>query len=86
MVFFDCEPGSKAYKVFDPVERRVHITRDAIFDESMSWDWQEAGHHDDFSIKYTPPGMLATGTQGDSVSAAAPTEPSSPIADTPPAP
>jgi hypothetical protein len=25
--------------VLDPDTRRVHISRDAIFDEDASWDW-----------------------------------------------
>lgn len=34
MVFLSNEPGSNAYKVFDLVTRRVHITRDTVFDEA----------------------------------------------------
>ena len=34
MVFVGYEPGSKAYRVYDPVTRRVHISRDIIFDET----------------------------------------------------
>lgn len=33
-----CE-NSKAYKVFDPNTKRVHISRNIQFFESKSWDW-----------------------------------------------
>lgn len=40
MVFFGYEPGTAAYRVFDPVGNRVHVTRDAVFDEGARWDWE----------------------------------------------
>lgn len=43
MVFIGYEAGSKAYRVYDPVTRRVHVTRDAVFDEAASWDWGKDG-------------------------------------------
>lgn len=39
VVFIGYENGTKAYRVFDPVSRRVHVTRDLVFDEKRSWDW-----------------------------------------------
>jgi hypothetical protein len=39
MVFIGYEPGAKAYRVYDPVAQRVHVSRDIIFDENRSWDW-----------------------------------------------
>jgi hypothetical protein len=46
MIFISYERGTKAYRAYDPVSRRVHITRDVVFDEEAQWDWshdQEAG-------------------------------------------
>jgi transposase InsO family protein len=40
MVLFGYEPGSAAYRVFDPVGNRLHVTRDVIFDEGAKWDWE----------------------------------------------
>jgi hypothetical protein len=33
MIFVGYECGTKAYRAYDPVGRRVHITRDVVFDE-----------------------------------------------------
>ncbi|WVZ52426.1 hypothetical protein U9M48_003481 [Paspalum notatum var. saurae] len=43
MVLLGYEAGSKAYRMYDPVERRVVISRDVVFNESASWDWTESG-------------------------------------------
>jgi hypothetical protein len=57
MVLLGYEAGSKAYKVFDPLTQWVHVTRDVVFDEAASWNWEEAGVESlrgDFDIEYTP--------------------------------
>jgi len=41
VVFIGYEAGTKAYRVFDPVSQRVHITRDVVFDEKRGWDWSK---------------------------------------------
>jgi hypothetical protein len=46
MVFFRYEPGSKAYRAYDLVTKKVHLSRDVIFDEQASWDWSIEGEHD----------------------------------------
>jgi hypothetical protein len=38
MMFMGYEPGSAAYMCYDPVSKKVHISRDVIFDEEVSWD------------------------------------------------
>jgi hypothetical protein len=38
MVFIGYKPGAKAYWVYDPVARRVLVSRDIISDENRSWD------------------------------------------------
>lgn len=37
-VFVGYEVGSKAYHVYDPITKRLHITRDVSFEERRPWD------------------------------------------------
>ena len=39
MVFVGYESGTKGYRVYDPVAKKLHISRDVIFEESRAWDW-----------------------------------------------
>uniref|UniRef100_A0ACD5X227 Uncharacterized protein n=1 Tax=Avena sativa TaxID=4498 RepID=A0ACD5X227_AVESA len=41
MVLMGYDVGSKAYKLFDPVSQRAHVSRDVVFDEDASWVWGE---------------------------------------------
>jgi hypothetical protein len=43
MIFVGYEAGSKAYRVYNPVDGCVNVTRDAVFDEDAQWDWGVAG-------------------------------------------
>ena len=53
MIFVGYEPGSAAYRVYDPSTRRVHISRDVVFDEAAQWTWQgdHNGEPADFIIE-----------------------------------
>ena len=61
MIFIGYERGTKAYRAYDPTTRRVHITRDVIFDEEAQWDWSHgeeagaaAGNVDDtFTVEFS---------------------------------
>lgn len=33
------EPGTKAYRLYDPEIQLVHVSRDVIFEEDKSWPW-----------------------------------------------
>jgi hypothetical protein len=53
MIFVGYEPGSVAYRCYDPISRKVHVSRDVIFNEEASWDWtadQAAGLEFDFDM------------------------------------
>lgn len=70
MIFVGYEPGSKAYRAYDSATRRVHISRDIVFDEAAQWDWDAEAAADldtDFVVEYTTvyhPGSLL-GTRQD---------------------
>ena len=40
MVFIGYEKGTKAYRFFDPLTMKIHISRDTIFEEGIKWDWK----------------------------------------------
>ena len=59
MTFVGYEPGSKAYRVYDPTACRVHISRDAVFDEEARWEWgadTTTSSDGEFMIQYTTVG------------------------------
>ncbi|GKB28169.1 retrovirus-related pol polyprotein from transposon TNT 1-94 [Tanacetum coccineum] len=33
---------SKAFKMFDPVEKKAHVSRDVIFEEEKKWNWDDS--------------------------------------------
>lgn len=39
LVHLGIEPGSKAYRLYDPTSRRVMVSREVIFDEHKQWKW-----------------------------------------------
>lgn len=39
LVHLGTEPGSKAYRMFDPTTQRIIVSRDVVFDETKSWKW-----------------------------------------------
>ena len=41
MIFIGYEKGVKGYRTFNPVSQIIHITRDAVFEEEKSWNWEE---------------------------------------------
>lgn len=41
-IFIGYEGGSKAYRCYDPVSKKVLISRDVVFDEAAQWCWEDA--------------------------------------------
>jgi hypothetical protein len=37
MIFMGYEAGSMVYRAYDPVTKRVYVTRDVVFEEEASW-------------------------------------------------
>jgi transposase InsO family protein len=40
MIFVGYEPGSKAYRAYDPGTGWVQVSRDVVFNEDACWDWK----------------------------------------------
>jgi hypothetical protein len=59
MVFLGYADGSKAYRLFDPVGGRVHVSRDVVFDENASWSWDATSTSgaggEPFTVEYMIP-------------------------------
>ncbi|WVZ82883.1 hypothetical protein U9M48_030091 [Paspalum notatum var. saurae] len=62
MVFVGYEVGTKAWRFYNPVTRRVHVSGDAVFEENRPWDWGDdkgAGPGDDdepFCVEFVTAG------------------------------
>jgi len=72
-IFVGYEPGSKAYRVYDPVTRRVHVSRDLVFEEAVQWLWTQGQRSevDDFVLEHLPlPGSTTTTTTSSTTSSA----------------
>lgn len=39
-IFVGYSENSRAYKLFNPITKRIIISRDVIFDENAAWDWK----------------------------------------------
>lgn len=55
LVHLGTEPGSKAYRLYDPHTKRVVVSRDVVFDESKGWEWNklsvETRNNESFEIQ-----------------------------------
>lgn len=38
------EPGTKAYRLYDPNSGQVHVSRDVVFEEKRAWAWDKLKH------------------------------------------
>jgi hypothetical protein len=43
MIFIGYEPVAKAYQAYDPMTKKVQVSRDVFFDEQANWDWNRGG-------------------------------------------
>ena len=53
MIFIGYEKGVKGYRTFNLVSQTIHITRDGVFEEEKSWNWEEFNQD-------SPAGMLTS--------------------------
>ena len=40
-VFLELSDESKAYRFFDPINKKVLISKDVIFEEQKGWNWEQ---------------------------------------------
>lgn len=40
-VFLGLSEGSKAYRMYDPVSKKVIVSRDMVFEEDKKWEWDK---------------------------------------------
>jgi transposase InsO family protein len=56
MIFIGYEEGSKCYRVYDPISKKLQVSRDIMFEENRSWEWQENGSAErplpSFTVEY----------------------------------
>jgi hypothetical protein len=43
MIFIGYELGSKVYRTYGPITKKVHVSRDVVFSEQEQWDWSKGG-------------------------------------------
>jgi hypothetical protein len=71
MIFVGYKSGSKAYRVYDPITKRVHVTRDMVFDRQAQWDWGSSGDdgkpgggNNVFTVEHTTTGPVPPTADG----------------------
>ncbi|KAF2301069.1 hypothetical protein GH714_019859 [Hevea brasiliensis] len=73
-VMIGYEEGSKAYRLYDPVKKKLIISRDVIFEEEKSWPWQSEKKEEElenvniFTVKLRDAGGATTVSEEGEVS------------------
>ena len=49
LVHLGIEPGSKAYRLYNPTTKRIVVSCDVIFDEKETWNWKGADEEENNS-------------------------------------
>ncbi|KAG7582977.1 Zinc finger CCHC-type [Arabidopsis suecica] len=47
LVHLGTEPGSKAYRLYDPQNKKAVVSRDVVFDETKGWNWNRTNEESD---------------------------------------
>jgi hypothetical protein len=64
MIYICYEPGSKAYRAYDPVAKKVNVSRDMVFDEQAQWNWSSGGEPESVDDSFTVEMEYSTTVQG----------------------
>lgn len=63
MINLGREPGTKAYRLYDPVCKKINVSRDVVFDEAATWSWlQHEEYNDQESNSFSVSGEFGTET------------------------
>lgn len=56
MILLGYEDGTKGYRVYDPIEKKLHVSRDVIFEEGKGWNWSlsqnDSAQPDYFTVRH----------------------------------
>jgi hypothetical protein len=50
MIFIGYESGTKGYRLFDPTTNSLVISRDVVFEENVTWDWDNTRYGADWQV------------------------------------
>ncbi|KAJ9559933.1 hypothetical protein OSB04_005093 [Centaurea solstitialis] len=72
LVHLGYEPGTKAYRLFNPTTQKIIVSRDVTFDETKGWDWVKesiTGNEEpsSFIVPWDHPEEEANNNQGNDV-------------------
>lgn len=74
MVFISYDVGTKGYRVYDTISKKLHTSRDVIFEESRAWDWKQEARADPvtavFVEQYTVAGQGTVTENADGIAVA----------------
>lgn len=65
------EPGTKAYRLYDPVHKSVDVSRDVVFEEKKGWNWGDDENsiqeiqHETFTVVSMATGGVSTTGEGE---------------------
>jgi len=51
-VYMGVSEESKASRMYDPITKRIIISRDVVFDEMGNWDWKKSGETNSLDLVY----------------------------------
>nr|GEY67742.1 ribonuclease H-like domain, reverse transcriptase, RNA-dependent DNA polymerase [Tanacetum cinerariifolium] len=65
LVYLGTEPGSKAYRLFDPVNKDMIVSRDVKLKEDEGWDWKVSTQDSERNDEDSAPNPMQNNTYGD---------------------
>ena len=73
-VFLGYEPGTKGYRIYDPVKKQLMVSCDLVFDEERPWNWGgKAGSTDEVAALAVVPDTFTVQGYDDDATAHGPT-------------